>query len=169
MANPTLLYDVCAGLMAAINTEFAADGVTLPTTQFIDGSGGGLAVCESLVVTWEHIGAATPGTVEAPVPMGTNARGFGRQAVILVHLYRCMPTLEGEGPQLLEAIDPAAETAAAQIVMTDAYELHRIMWRALRDGTFLEPWKGLFVGQAVPIPREGGIGGTQLTLTVELS
>ncbi len=164
-SGPTNLYDLCVALRQAIVDGFAADGVALPDRREIVGVNV-VGECEKLTIEWDRIFVGIAGAAETPQPV---TRALTRVTTINVYLFRCIWTPEGEAMEVLESPPTGVLDAEAKLIMTDAYELHRAITRGHFNGDFEGFCSGLSLGPALKIPTAGGIGGTTMALTAELS
>lgn len=163
--GPTNLYDFATATLAAVVAAFAADAVTLPARHYLY-PGTPIAECDALVVAYTQLFMGIGGQGQ---PVQPTSRGQSRVAQLDIFIYRCgVPGPKGTG--LANAQGPAVTdlNAYAQTLMTDAYVLHRGVWRARYGGTFQDWLTGLMIGPASPLPAQGGIGGTTMTIQAAL-
>jgi hypothetical protein len=165
-SGPSNLRDLANDLLLALAVYYGEQGVELPETQYLNGKGTApVAMCDSLVVGWSRVFFGAPGGLSME---GRDVRlqQLSRQADLNVWVFRCVSTF-GDGPNV--PFDPSAEAADALTVMTDAYLLPKAIMAAKFSGSLGDYCTGLSVGDCRPIEPNGGIAGTVIDLTVELS
>jgi hypothetical protein len=161
--SPTVFYDIAANLLAAIVTYYNANGLALPETQYV-AMPPVVPYCDSLVVVAGPVYVATPGATGSVEPMMVSTRRAGD---LEVYLYRCAPSLEGEGEELL-ILDVDALDDYARTVMTDQVALHRAVSQGHGAGLFQNYSKKMMLGPVTPLPIQGGLGGCSMAVTVEV-
>lgn len=161
--GPTNLYDLAQSLLSAVAAQFALDVVAPPARQYVTVDPP-TADCDALVIAYSRLYMGVAGSAEN---MQSANRAQTRLADLAVYVMRCgVPTATGTGTAALQAPSVAKYDAYGQTVLTDAYVLHRGVWRARMGGTFGDYLTGLVIGPAVPMPPEGGISGVRMLVTV---
>lgn len=169
-SGPSNLYDLASALLAAAAGTFIDNGVVAPELQYVYGAGLPPATCDQLVVSWEAVNPAVPGATNTLLVLQSGGLIAQRSARLQLWTFRCLVGgLQGEGLQLTEPVDPVRMNFDAERVMTDAYILHRGIVAAHYSGAFGKFADGLAIGQALPLPADGGVGGCVITLEAELS
>ncbi len=163
--GPSTLYDLCVALRNAIEEGFEFYEVGLPDRREIVGTDV-VGECEKLTVEWDRIFIGQAGFAETPQPVN---EGMSRVTNINLWLFRCIWVPEGEAMELLMSPPPSTVEAEAKMILTDAYTLHRVVTRAHFNGDFQGFCSALSLGPVNRIKADGGIGGTTMTLTAELS
>jgi hypothetical protein len=163
-SGPGNLADLAESLLAALVAAYATDGVDPPERQYTT-VGTPVGECSALVVAWEQLADASA-LEEKARPASLAARNG---ALLTAWAFRCLSAIpDGEGAQLLEAPSVAELTADARVAMTDAYVMRRGALRAALAGTIGGPGLGVQVGSAVPAEPQGGVGGVQLPILVDV-
>lgn len=164
--GPTNLYDLSHALLAGVGAELTTLGVTTPATAYVNGKGTlPVALCDSLVVGWGRVDFGFPGSGENRGQVRLQIRG--RVAELSVWIFRCITTF-GQGYTGLD-FDPVAEDADALTILTDAYCLPKAIWTVRQAGVLGDYATGMTIGPCLPVEPQGGIAGSVVDLTVELS
>jgi len=161
--NPDRIWDLAGDVLAAIESGFASDDVSLPTRRYRT-YGVPAIDCEELVVALEA-SLGTEGAVNQEVtePLLAKPGHAMRSVRFAVWLLRCHPTVQDDGnPPTV-----TAEEEAAELVMQDAQRLLNVIVAAQRAGD-LPACGGLAFEQWTAITPNGGIGGGVLRLRMML-
>lgn len=165
--GPTNLYDLAAELLAAIVVGYGQQGIESPAVAYVNGAGATpLGICETLVVGWTRVnyGVAGGPNFDA-LPVRQQLRS--RTADLSVWMFRCMtPIGSGQEAGQLNTADLEAD---AKRIMTDAYLLPKVIAAAHEAGSFGDYCSGLSIQACLPIEPLGGVSGTMVDLTAELS
>jgi hypothetical protein len=157
----TNLYDLATGLLTAAAAGFTADGVSVPARQYVS-----VGECDSLIVSYDFVFMGVTGAGENTGPANSAST---RSTQLTVWLFRCgFPSPTGQGNSLRPPT-PAAYNTYAEQVLTDAYVLHRGVFRAVRASSFEDVLNRVVVGRAEPIQPQGGLSGTKLTVVAALT
>lgn len=163
--GPTNLWDLCVALRNAIEEGYEFYSVALPDRREIVATDV-VGECEKLSIEFDRLFVGIAGFAETPVPVN---EALTRVTTLNVYLFRCIWMPQGEGLQVAESPSVAELDAESEVILTDAYTLHRVVTRAHFNGDFGGFCSGLSLGPVLPIKAQSGIGGCQMTLTTELS
>lgn len=166
--GPDNLYQLATALLVACQGIYLEQQVDPPSAAYVYAPGEPTAVCDQLVVSFGSIYHGRPAQPIQPMQAGLT---MPRTADLFVWVFRCLTdTLQGQGLELTDpAPVPARANYDAQVIMTDAYILHRGIIAAHFAGTFKSFADGLAVNEAAPIQAAGGIGGMRIAVSAELS
>lgn len=168
----TDLYSIAREYLDAVNGALALS-VGGPISRTYVAPGPPAWDCEQATV---HVGGpleADTAPLAPPLAMGLRTAVVG--AVYMTNLtatvIRCVPTVEEKG-NLLHWPDPADMEAAAQATLADVWTIWAHIRTQWLDGLLFtrpdgEP-RDLILNPAVPLPTQGGYGGWQVEVLVQL-
>jgi len=94
-----------------------------------------------------------------------NVQGLVNLVTLTATILRCIPTVGENG----ELPDPTDVEAAAQQTYADLWAVHNHIVRGKRNGTIFPPdTREMLVDPAVSVVTQGGCGGWQYTIRVQL-
>lgn len=145
MADPALLFDLAADVLAAVETYYVAQAVPLPERRYV--SDGLVAFdCELLAVQVERVFGHEGNVAQEGIQALTAHVGFQLAgASVAVWLIRCAPMMSERGTPPT----PAQIEASAQAVLGDPIRLRTALVAAQRAGQItgcnslaFEAWEG---------------------------
>lgn len=171
MPPDTRILDIATSLLDNLVAGLTDEGIDVPSRQYIHS--GEIAYdfvdddcSEAFVVSFQGILQGTGATTAAYIPGTPIKCAVPLVAQYIVVLLRCVPVITDDGPPPT----PADLTAAAQEILTDSMTLPNVAINKDLQGALTEQMCNLKgMGDVVAIGPNGGIGGTQLTLYVELA
>lgn len=171
MAADTRLVRIANAVLESVATNLTLDGISVPERQYIHAGDiahdfAGDDCASALVVSWNGFvqgggNATIPGTViKCAVPL---------VASFSVALLRCVPTLtESLGNMYAPAVEDLQ--ASAEQILQDANSMVSNIVQAGLNGDLSEVGCGLqSLGTILPVGPFGGVGGSILTLFVNIA
>lgn len=157
----TALYDVCAEVLDAAEQILATTTAGTPGSSFV--AAGQMAVdCETLTVHCASLGEA--GKAGDPSLRSRTMRV--NRAVLSVRVVRCVPVATDTG----SALSDSALQAVAAAVLEDGWALWNGLMLLKRQGSLLDGLCSEIEFESLnPIPVEGGQGGWDLRLSVQVN
>lgn len=164
------LTSACNGLLA---TAAAILGPAAPSRQFV-AIGQPAYDCDQLTVHVQSFGVAST-SPQSAARDAMRRRVVLYEAVLALTLCRCY-SIDAE-PSMLDpnvSLPPSSSLqAVADQVHGDVWQLWTDLWSAAKAGTIIGTppagCRGVALGQAVPVPEQGALGGWVIPLTVEIS
>lgn len=153
--NKTLLYDTAADVLDSVATRLAAQGITVPTRQYVHAGEVAFDCCDQLVVTVVQLDHAMPGEQATILQCAPP-----RHANIDVWLTRCVPVSKDNG-------DPptAAELeASAAEVLTDMWSLAYVLWEGYQAHDWGGTCSSVILNAIEAVGPEGGCGGSHAAI-----
>lgn len=154
----TLLYDLARKLLDAVVAGFADHGVALPTNRYVS-NGSPAFDCSQVTVNLQRVFSGSPGA-ETQGQMGCGPLSVAEFSIDIV---RCIPSMDdGANPPSDKTI-----SASAKEIYTDLWILRLVVVEAWRNEEF---GKGLSfsVRSAAPLDPSGGMGGSELLISVQV-
>lgn len=153
MADITRIYDRALAIRDVVVSAFSSAGVSLPEQRFV--ANGPVAFdCELFAVEVTRVYRGLPNQQDAQA----SKCGGPRSADISLWVVRCVPMLEENGnPPSGDEIQ-----ASALQILTDGELLFRAAIAAV------EGCDSYVLGTLTPTQQQGGFGGVQLTMAVQL-
>lgn len=163
----TRLSDVAEELLTNLSALLTAAGIDVPTRSFVHVGEivhdfAGLNCTDQFVVSWSLLSSgeigvgAPPGAITCSMPLACS---------FTIELLRCVPTMKGT-----KAPSEADLHASGVAIMTDAITLADVVvGAATRKTLFADEFTTVGIGQLNSYGPQGGVGGTVMTLFVNLS
>lgn len=156
------IYDAMDFILESVNVEFAANGISLPSRQYLAFGTEGETVhdCEQVTVSFAQMYNGTPGMQEQ-TPTRCDSP---RTGVFIVEVVRCIPlfasrTSGGKGTSKYGAPSAQELTEKTKMQTQDAYVL---MDAGLKAAESLSHFNG--ISDVSPGPISGGYQATVLTI-----
>ena len=167
-ADPTKLFDLATLVLEACEQALTDAGLVVPPLAYLFGGATPVGACEQLAVGWGWIGQGVPSMVVAPAP--DKGQATPRRCSIPVWCFRELQcALAGEGVEL-QTFDTTAAQADAQVIMSDAYTLHKGLVVARNAGMFgSATGSAIVIDDFVPLANSGQLGGCRGGVIIELS
>lgn len=160
-ANPTRLYDLAAGVLAAVETTYQAEGIDLPERRYV-ADGPPAYDCEQVVVALVRMYPGLPFQEDPGQPV--LKMRLLRSVTLAVHVVRCIPVLDNQGnPPTAAAID-----ASGANVLQDSWMLPWAMLEGHRQQLFAPLCDTIGMRELTPAEPSGGFGGSILLLDAQL-
>lgn len=160
VANVDYLDDLAHEILATAIDALEDNAITPPVRQFV--SPGAIADdCDQIAVELARIFTGRPGA-EVAEP---EQCGYARTAEFFIRIVRCLASASDD-----DDIIPTPDelNGDAKIVMRDIWVIHQELITRRAAGTFLDRCQNLLVGNALPAGPEGGLGGWQLLIQVQI-
>lgn len=162
MPNP--IFNTASDLLGVVEDVFTTAGIALPDRRYV--TFGEVALdCELCVVsiTLGRHGTADEASSGLPSFPGSP---FTRSLDMDVWVIRCVPTLTDDEPDKI----PTAEAllASAEELTDDAWTLWSGLKQKHTDGSLMSGCTSVFFGDLNPYGPEGGMGGSTLSLSIQL-
>lgn len=163
MAADPRLSTLADSILTAVNTVFAAAGVTLPARQYVH-TGAVAWDCEQVTVS---LGRLFTGLPQGETPGAeTTICGEPRALDFSIWIIRCVPKVGA--PDARSWPSPTDLTAAAHVTMNDTITLFYGLRNAYSANTFLVPCEAASFGPIQMVGPDGGFGGIVMSLGVQL-
>ena len=158
VANVDYLYSLGQEILTNAVAALAANGIAAPARRYV--SPGEIADdCEQMVVQLSRVYSGFPGgEILAPEKCG-----FVRTGEFLLRLIRCVLDTEDQLPPTDAELDARGRT-----LLQDVWVLHQGLIERYGSGAFLARCQDLALGGASPVGPEGGLGGWQFVLQIQL-
>lgn len=148
------LFTMGTDLLDAIEKQFVAAGITLPTRRYVH-TGDIAHDCDQLVVSLTRLFRGLPG-LEQPADPGHGAVDY-RTVVWTVELIRCT-----DQPNRTPTAAELQAEASARI--EDLWTLHHGVWLAQKAAVELPSCSTVLVGDVEAIGPQGGPAGWRMTV-----
>lgn len=160
-ANPTRLYDLAAGVLAAVETTYQAENIPLPDRRYVS-DGPPAYDCEQVVVALVRMYPGLPFQEDPGQPILKLT--LMRSVTLAVHVVRCIPVVNNAG----KAPSVDAMEASGLTVLTDSWMLPWAMLEGHRQQVFAELCDTIGMRELTPAEPLGGFGGSILLLDAQL-
>lgn len=166
--NPAKLYDLARELLDACTNVYYENDLEPPPLRYVAGVSNPVPISDSLVVTYSRLYHGTPARPDQQYP----ARGLfvPRAASFGIWCFRALQdTLWGQGQVELSLVDMDGVDADARLMMTDAYLLPKGIVAAHAAGQIgVDSGDPVGMGDVLPLPAAGAVGGCRLEISYEL-
>lgn len=166
--NPTKLYDLAKELLEACTVVYAENDLEPPPLRYVCATSNPVPISDSLVVSYSRLFHGMPAKPDQPYP----SRGLmvPRSASFGIWIFRSLEdTLWGEGQVELSLVDLGSVDRDAKLMMTDAYLLPKGIVAAHAAGQLgVDSGQPVGMGDVLPLPASGGVGGLRLEISFEL-
>lgn len=168
----TRLADVAEELLAKLVDLLTAAGIDVPERAFVNAGASahdfvGANCVDQLILSWNLL---SQGEIGVGAPAGAIRCSMPLACSLTIELLRCVPTFVQTAGGKVKAPSESELHDAGVRIMTDAMTLADVVVGAATKKTlFADEFTTVAIGQLNSFGPQGGVGGTVMTLFVNLS
>ena len=166
--NPLKLYDLSKEILEACTAVYYENDLEPPPQRYVAAVSNPVPISDSLVVAYSRMFHGMPAKPDQPYA----SRGLmtPRSASFGIWVFRSLSdTLWGEGQVQLDLVDLDGVDEDSKVMMTDAYLLSKGIVAAHAAGQLgVDSGQPVGLGDVLPLPAAGGVGGMRFEISFEM-